>query len=122
MFIPPRHLQSQFRAGASSASPVRLRASHLHIDGELAQTVFGDCENAYVVYYPGRQLLLIAPVTDEDFKKLHQVQQHMVKDRNLQGDKSIALHELLIDQQLREEDRDLPHELQAGLGVLKVTL
>ena len=122
MFIPPNHLKDQLAAKTKSGSKVRLKSSHLLIDREVAQAAFGDTYNIYVVYYPDRSSLMMAPVTDEVFKNLHKASQQMLKDRNLNGDKSIALHETLIDHQLNETDRDLQYELEPGLGILKVSL
>ena len=55
-------------------------------------------------------------------KKLHKAKQHMLKDRNLKGDKSIALHELLIDNEIDSTDRDLVYDFQPGLGILNIKL
>ncbi|HHG86225.1 MAG TPA: hypothetical protein ENJ82_15855 [Bacteroidetes bacterium] len=92
------------------------------IDHEVASQIFGDDLNVYVVYYADRKTLMIAPASDEIFKKLHKAAQHILKDRNLKGDKTIALHEILIDNQLDETDRNLAYELQAELGILNVKL
>ncbi|MEO0778377.1 MAG: hypothetical protein AAF146_17550, partial [Bacteroidota bacterium] len=96
MFIPPDRLKYHFARSGAAQSAIRLRASHLLIDTVMAQRVFGDTANAYLVYYPERHVLMLASVEDELFKSLHKASQHLLKDRNRQGDKSIALHETLI--------------------------
>jgi hypothetical protein len=101
---------------------VFLKASHLWIDREIAQQVFGVDHNVYLVYYPDRRTMMIAPSSDDLFKSLHKGSQHILKDRNLAGDKTIALHELLIDNLVDATDRDLDFEWQAGLGILNVKL
>lgn len=44
----------------------------------------------------------------------------MLKTRNLQGDKSISLQELIIDHDLDESDRDLVFTHQEGMQMLQV--
>ncbi|MEM9917439.1 MAG: hypothetical protein AAF990_05050 [Bacteroidota bacterium] len=123
MFIPPQHLKKQVHpASNDDGSKIRLKASHLLVDHEIASEAFGEEHNIYVIYYPDRRSLLIAPVSDEIFKKLHKAAQQMVKDRNLKGDKSVALHEILIDNQIDQSDRDLEYEWQPALGILNVKL
>ncbi|MCB0628676.1 MAG: hypothetical protein KDD15_03060 [Lewinella sp.] len=122
MFIPPNKLAKDLKRQTTAGSSIRLQSSHLLIDREMAQSVFGDEANVHIVYYPDRHSLLLAPVSDETFKNLHKTGRHMLKDRNLQGDKSVALHEILIDHQVDDRDRDLAYEFQAGLGILNVQL
>ena len=122
MFIPPSKLKANFKPDPPSGSKVRMKACHLLVDQEVAVEAFGNEQNVYVVYYPDRKALMIAPVSDEVFKNLHKAGQQMLKDRNLKGDKTIALHEILIDHQLDETDRDLDYELQPGMGILNVQL
>ena len=123
MFIPPSKLQEQLRAQRDgNKAPVRLQSSHLLIDREVASEAFGNDQNVYTIYYPDKRTLMIAPVSDEVFKKLHKAAQQMLKDRNQRGDKSIALHETLIDHAIDDTDRDLEYELQKGLGILNVKL
>ncbi len=122
MFIPPNRLKDRFESTPDVGSKVRLKSSHLLIDHEVAQEVFGNDLNAHVVYYPNKRTLMVAPKSDELFKTLHKANQHMLKDRNLKGDKTVALHELLIDNEIDDTDRDLTYDLQPGLGILNVKL
>lgn len=122
MFIPPRNYKKTPAVTPSTEIPIRLQSSHLIIGSELATQVFDTCQNAYLVYYPDKKALMLAPVTDEIFKNLHKASQHMLKDKNLKGDKTIALHEILIDHQIEAQDRTLDYEWQSGLGILKVSL
>lgn len=123
MFIPPPNFKPKEAEGeVQSGSLLRLKSSHLQIDHALVGQVFGEDHNVYAVYYPNQKSLLLAPVTDELFKQLHKASQHILKSRNLNGDKSIALHEMLIDNQLDDTDRELEYELQPGLGILNVKL
>ena len=122
MFIPPGNLQERGKEEATSVSAVSLKSSHLYINAKIAQKIFGEAANALVVYYPTPRSLLIAPIKDELFKKLHKAKQHMLKERNLQGDKTIALHEILVDHQIDDTNRALEYTIEEGLGILKVSL
>ncbi len=122
MFIPPKGYQQQGAKAQGPAGLVRLQSSHLIIGQELSTQVFDGTSSAYLVYYPDRRVLMIAPSTDETFKQLHKVTQHMLKDRNLKGDKSIALHEMLIDHQLDETDRALTFEWNDAMGILNINI
>ncbi len=122
MFIPPNKLKDKFEPTPDVGSKVRLKSSHLLIDHEVAKEVFGKDLNVHIVYYAERRTLMVAPKSDELFKTLHKANQHMLKDRNLKGDKTIALHEMLIDHDIDDTDRDLAYDLQTGLGILNVKL
>ncbi|MEZ4931339.1 MAG: hypothetical protein R2788_04305 [Saprospiraceae bacterium] len=122
MFIPPQKFTLPKNEAAVNEALIRLQSSHLLIDREIASQVFKNDHNVYVVYYPKNNSLLIAPISDELFKKLHKANQHMLKDRNLKGDKSIALHELLIDNQLDDSDRSLEFKVESALGILNIKI
>lgn len=121
MFIPPKHVK-KYTSPQKVGGKIRLQGTHLIIDHEIANTIFGKDTVAYVVYYPGKNTLMMAAYSDELFKKLHKTAQQMLKDRNLKGDKSLALGEILIDNQLDESDRDLEYKVEAALGILSVQL
>ena len=78
--------------------------------------------NVYMAAYPDKGYLLITPVNSPFFRKMHDSSQHMLKDRNLKGDKRLALHELLIDEDLDATDRELSHEFLVKSNILKVYL
>jgi len=101
---------------------ITLKASHLYIPGEIAAKVFGDEQRVYLAYQAERATLLVAPVSQQWFNKMHQPSQHMLKSRNLKGDKTIALHEILIDNALNDQDRELEYTLQGTSGILKISL
>ena len=122
MFIPPNRLKNNYETSSNTGSKIRLKASHLMIDQEIATEVFGNDFNVNMIYYAEKRTLMIAAKSDELFKKLHKAKPHMLKDRNLKGDKTIALHEILIDNEVNDIDRDLEYESQKGLGILNVKL
>lgn len=101
---------------------VRLNRQHLWISGELAERVFNNERQVYTVYYPQRKALLLAPMSNEDFKALHECSLVMLKDRNRQGDKSLSLQEVLIDHDLDIQDRPLAYSAIESLQLLQVIL
>jgi len=121
MFLPPKHVK-KYTEPEKTGGKIRLQGTHLHIDHKIATAIFGTDTNAYVVFYPSKKTLMLAAVSDELFKKLHKTSQQMLKARNLKGDKSLALGEILIDNQLDESDRDLEYKVEEALGVLSVKL
>lgn len=101
---------------------VVLKNRHLFIAAELALQAFGNAAQVYVVYYPTRQALLLAPMEDKIFPTLHKAGLQMLKTRNLQGDKSISLEETLIDHDLDNTDRPLAFNHVPNVPLLHVTL
>lgn len=102
-------------------SAVYLKNSYLLIEASVAKVAFGDDFQVSVVYYPDRQTLLVAGKSKAFFEKLHKTSWLLLKDRNLLGDKSVNIRELLIDNDLDDTDRDLPYELKST-GILSITL
>ena len=103
-------------------SKIRIKTHHLYIDGDLAKAAFGDAAQVYTVYYPSKKSLLLAPMSDAFFPKLHKAQLQMLKTRNLQGDKTIYMREIMIDNDLDEEDRDLAFDYTEGAQLLSVKI
>ena len=122
MFIPPQKISDNFSSGATASRTVELRSSHLLISSDLAKEAFGDSQNVYMAYYPDSRTLFVASIEDDVFKQLHKASQHMLKNRNLQGDKSIALHEILIDKEINTTDRTLAYEFDPLMKVINVKL
>lgn len=103
-------------------SQVKLKTQHLYLEASLAAAVFGDTVQVHTVYYPQQKSLLLAPKEDELFTKIHKTALQMLKTRNLQGDKSISLQELIIDHELDDTDRDLEFSHQEGIQLLQVKI
>lgn len=101
---------------------IQLKTQHLLIAADIAAEVFGEAAQTYTVYYPQQRALLLAPMDDEIFPKVHKAQLQMLKSRNLQGDKSISLQEIIIDHDIDETDRELEYVFQPGMSMLKITL
>jgi hypothetical protein len=100
---------------------VHLKNGHLYLDAAIVAEAFGDDPQVSVVYYPDRQTLLVAGKSKAFFEKLHQTNWVVLKDRNLRGDKTVYLREILIDHDIDDADRDLPYELKTT-GIIAVTL
>lgn len=122
MFIPPQKLKDTFNPNTQQDSQLRLQASHLILAADFAKEAFGDNLNVFTAFKADEKMLMIAPIQDFAFKKEHKAVQQMLKNRNAVGDKSIALHEFLIDNQLDETDRELTYELAPDSKILTVKL
>lgn len=122
MYIPPHKLQNEMNLGVKSRSSIQLRSSHLSIHQKLVDKVFNNSPNVNIVYYSDRRTLMIAPSSDELFKSLHKAKQYMLKDRNDLGDKTIAIHDILIDNNISKEERELNYELLEGLNTISIQL
>ena len=101
---------------------ILLKSCHVILPNELVKQIFGSVSYAYVSYVPNSQTLLITPVTSQWFAKMHQPSQFLLKSRNLQGDKSIAVREILIDNDLNESDRSLPYEVIINTHLIKISI
>lgn len=101
---------------------VRLHRQHLWLSATVAQNAFGNERQVYIVYYAKRGSLLLAPMSDTGFKQLHECALVMLKDRNLAGDKSLSLQEIIIDNDIEQADRPLAFTASPGLQMLQITL
>lgn len=112
------------KAGKPEAdgADVQLRRKHLWIAAAVANQVFGEERQAYVVYYPARHSLLLAPMSDTAFKQLHDAALVMLKVRNAAGDRSLSLQEVVIDNDLDDTDRPLEFVQRPGLRLLNVSI
>lgn len=107
---------------ALDGEQVRLHRQHLWLSADVAGNAFAGGRQVYVVYYPNRKSLLLAPMADDAFKQLHECALVMLKDRNLAGDKSLSLQEIIIDNDLDDTDRPLAFTAAPGLQMLQVSL
>ena len=117
--IPPKHIAEQINR-SDSGQGIYLESSHLCMDGEIANSVFKEEMNAYLAFYPEKSYLLLAPVSHAYLKKMHDASQHMLKAKSLKGDKSIALHELLIDHEINVPDGPLKFEIKSKTQIIQV--
>jgi hypothetical protein len=103
-------------------SEISLRNQHLLIASALAAEVFGGSAQAFVHYDKAEGRLLLAPMQHPRFSQMHKSALQMLKSRNLQGDKSLSLQEVLIDHELDDSPRDLDFSYDPESGVLSVLL
>jgi len=101
---------------------VTLRASHIYLESALVACVFGDINFAYVTYVEEQGNILITPVTSQWFVKMYKPTQFLLKSRNLKGDKTLAIREILIDNDLDMEDRNLEYEVIEKTNLIKVSI
>lgn len=100
---------------------VSLKSSHIYLDSELVKTVFGSIHYAYAVYNLEQEKILVTPVSSQWFVKMYEKPaQFLLKDRNLKGDKTLAIREILIDNDLDISDRDLEYELIEKTSLIKI--
>nr|WP_293841931.1 hypothetical protein [uncultured Arsenicibacter sp.] len=100
---------------------MELKNGHLLIPAGLFQEVLLAEPQINMVYYPERSQLLVAAKSKAFFEKLHQPKWMMLKDKNLAGDKSLYVRELLIDHDLDTADRPLPFTVKET-GIIAISL
>jgi len=103
-------------------SDVSLKSAHIYLPKEIVERIFGDVNFAYVTYVKEQQNLLLTPVSSVWFTKVYEPKQLMLKSRNLHGDKTAAIHELLIDHELDGTDRQLTYEIIDRTKLIKIDL
>ncbi|PCH74163.1 MAG: hypothetical protein COB98_10220 [Flavobacteriaceae bacterium] len=103
-------------------SNILLRSSHIYLENELVQTIFGKIEYAYVKYLKDQKRLLLTPVSSQWFVKIYDPTQFLLKSRNLKGDRTVAIREILIDNDLDATDRELTFEIVAKTKLIKINL
>ncbi len=120
MFIPKKtNLKNKsFKAG----SEVYLEAKHIIIKKNIAEKIFGNDAVVLSTYYINDKTFLVAPASEELFRMIHKGTQQILKNKNAFGDKSISVQELLLDNDIDNNDRNLAFTLETSLHILKVQL
>jgi len=103
-------------------SDVYLEAAHICIKKNIAEKIFGLESVVLSVFYAKDNTFMAAPASEELFKTIHKANQQMLKIKNVAGDKSISIQELLLDNDIEENDRDLEFVIEEALHILKVKL
>ncbi|MFY0255520.1 hypothetical protein ACDQ55_16365 [Chitinophaga sp. 30R24] len=120
MFFPPNAVPEK-----KSFIPIKevyLEDGHICIKRSLAEKIFRTEMVVFTIFYAKDKTFLAAPASEESFKNIHKVQQQMLKSKNLSGDKSISIQEILLDNDIAENDRDLTFLAEEALHILKVHL
>ena len=69
-----------------------------------------------------KKKMLITPVSSQWFVKMHEPTQFLLKSRNLKGDRTLAIREILIDNDLDTTDRDLEYEIVEKTNLIKISM
>lgn len=121
MFIPPKKYLTQLAEEKNATiGKVYLKNTHLIIADEIANEIFENVNHVYISYKPDIKRLFIVPNSDEVFRKLHDPSQQMIKERTHQNEKSIALQEILIDNELANTDRNMEYEIRGNKKMLVI--
>jgi len=104
-----------------SANYLALKNGHIIIPAIIVNEWLD--ANGYVnmVYYPERSQLLVAAKSKLFFEKMHTTKWMVLKDKNLQGDKTLYIREILIDNDLDDTDRSLCFEIK-NTGIVIIDL
>jgi hypothetical protein len=119
------HLPRGTIPGGKSFTPdsdVYLEAAHICIKKNIAEKVFGLESDVLSVFYAHDNIFMVAPGREELFKTIHKANRQMLKIKNVAGDTSISIQELLLDNEIDENDRNLEFVVEEGLHILKVKL
>lgn len=101
---------------------VTLKSSHVYLDASLVDKVFDNIHYAYVTYVVAQGKMLITPVSSQWFVKMHEPTQFLLKSRNLKGDRTLAIREILIDNELDTSDRVLHYEVVEKTNLIKIDM
>lgn len=99
---------------------IELRASHIIIDPELANELFGTTFSAFIAYKKDNRTLLISPNSNDWFVKLHGASESLLKEKDIQGTRSLGIRQILIDHELDDTDRSLVCQLNQKQNFLKI--
>lgn len=119
--IPPKHIAQKW-AQKKADSGVYMSSQHLCLGPDVMALFGADTQNVFLAYYPERQQLLLSPVGNAFFTKLHKATQHILKQKNMRGATSVAVHELLIDEVGPIPDGPLEYEFVPRSQLLKISL
>ncbi|GGD70549.1 hypothetical protein GCM10011514_38260 [Emticicia aquatilis] len=100
---------------------IQLKNGHIWFEKELVDLLFGEEEKVSLVYYPERKTLLLAARSKVFFEKMHKTTWAVLKLRNLKGDKTISVQDLILDNDLDNTDRTLAHEVK-NTGIISIEL
>lgn len=101
---------------------ILLKSSHIYLESDLVETIFENIHYAYIKYLKDQNRLLITPVSSQWFIKMYEPTQFLLKSRNLKGDKTLAIREILIDNNIMTDDRELKFEIIEKTKLIKVSL
>ena len=101
---------------------VVLKSSHIYLNAELVERIFQSIHYAYVTYLAEQKKILITPVSSQWFVKMHKPTQFLLKSKNLKGDRTLAIREILIDNDIDTTDRILQYEIVEKTSLIKISM
>ena len=101
---------------------VSLKSSHLILEAALVKKIFNTIHYAYVAYVADQKKILVTPVSSQWFIKMHKPTQFLLKEKNLKGDRSIAIREILIDHDIIFPDGPLSYEVIEKTNLIKINI
>ena len=99
-----------------------LRSCHLIVPHYLAEMIFKKSATAYVSFNDAQRKILVSPTSNHWFPKIHVSKEYLLKEKDLNGTKSIGIRELIIDHGISENDRELRLEINENKSFIKVNL
>ncbi len=102
---------------------VKLSSSHVFLGSETVTKIFDRVQFALIIYLKEKNTILISSASSKWFKNMHKgAFQSILKSRNMEGDKTLAIRELLIDNDIDTSDRDLDFEVIEKTKIIKIKL
>jgi len=102
---------------------LKLQSQHLWFSHHLAARYFEQADQVVVALVSQGPHLLIAPAPAPVLVKLHpKASSRLLKRKNLQGDRTLSVHDFFIDHELPGHNKPLTFDYVEKLGALKVLL
>ena len=101
---------------------VTLKSSHLCLDAALVNQLLEGNPYVFLSYKEAEKQLLLSPVTNSWFPKMHDTHQQFLKTKNKEGDSATALHAIILDHDLDDSDRELEFTVNHKSRFLKIDL
>lgn len=103
-------------------SVIRIQGNHIHISRDVVRSYIGDVPSVLINFNPGNRMLWIAAAHEEHvMRKFSTVQQYILKRKNAEGDRTIAIHDLILDHDIEDSEGYESH-WDAKFHILKIQL
>ena len=123
MFLPPSEYTNHTKKlSVSSDKPICLRSQHLIVHSDIVRSVFKDDKTVFMIYYPNKKVLMLAPYFNELFRNLHKAKQYMLKEIAQNKENAIPLHIILLDNEIEMENRFLAFTADENMNILTINL
>ncbi len=101
---------------------ISIKGNHIHLPGEIIRSHFNSASSVFINYNSGSKMLWISPATDQHvMRNFSSVQQYILKLKNASGDRTIAIHDLILDHDL-EASASYEAQWDAKFHILKIQL